>query len=145
VTFVQRFGSAANLNLHFHIVVFEGVFTAAADHSLRFHPAAPRTEEAIAAARDDPPARPASPACCALSEGSAESADRLPDEAPLLAACCASSIGRRRTWGARADALHVRIGAGRSAPWVERGRQRAGIPDTHRFEMGGDVRRTPRH
>src|SRR5688572_11099958 len=40
VTFVQRFGSAANLNLHAHAIVLDGVFVEAPGGELRFHRAA---------------------------------------------------------------------------------------------------------
>jgi hypothetical protein len=38
VTFVHRFGSALNANLHFHCCVIDGVFSTA-DEGIRFHPA----------------------------------------------------------------------------------------------------------
>ncbi|MBE0466601.1 MAG: transposase [Candidatus Desulforudis sp.] len=46
VTFVHRFGSALNGNIHFHCCVIDGVFSAA-DEALRFDEAA-ITPEAIA-------------------------------------------------------------------------------------------------
>jgi hypothetical protein len=39
VTFIQRFGSAMNAHLHFHICVIDGVFSQDARGELRFHPA----------------------------------------------------------------------------------------------------------
>jgi hypothetical protein len=42
VTFLQRFGSAANLNIHQHVVVLDGVFTEA-NGELTFHRAEPPT------------------------------------------------------------------------------------------------------
>jgi len=39
VTFIQRFGSALNAHLHFHICVIDGVFSQDAAGELRFHPA----------------------------------------------------------------------------------------------------------
>lgn len=39
VTFVQRFGSSLNLNVHFHVVVLDGVFARDTQGSLVFHPA----------------------------------------------------------------------------------------------------------
>lgn len=49
VTFVQRFGSAANLNMHGHVVVLDGVFAEAADGTLMFHAAAQPTEAELSA------------------------------------------------------------------------------------------------
>jgi ribosomal protein S27E len=46
VTQVQRFGSALNLNIHWHMLFLDGVYTECADGSLRFHQvAAPTGEE----------------------------------------------------------------------------------------------------
>jgi len=46
VTQVQRFGSALNLNIHWHMLFLDGVYTERADGSLRFHRvAAPTGEE----------------------------------------------------------------------------------------------------
>jgi hypothetical protein len=47
ITFVQRFGGSLNLNVHFHVVVIDGVFTFGADGRARFHEARPPTPEQI--------------------------------------------------------------------------------------------------
>jgi Putative transposase len=47
VTVIQRFGSGLQLNVHYHSVLVDGVFTAAADGSLRFHPAPPPTDAEV--------------------------------------------------------------------------------------------------
>jgi hypothetical protein len=47
VTFVHRFGSALNANLHFHCAIIDGVFSAAGE-GVRFHEAMVLTEEDIA-------------------------------------------------------------------------------------------------
>src|SRR5262249_26018810 len=51
VTFIQRFGSALNLNLHFHVIGLEGVYLdrTAAGHQPRFVTAEPPTDADIAA------------------------------------------------------------------------------------------------
>jgi len=43
VTCIQRFGSALNLNLHFHTLVPNGVFSEDADGAMQFHALAPPT------------------------------------------------------------------------------------------------------
>jgi hypothetical protein len=43
VTMIQRFGSALNLNLHFHTLVPDGVFFEDGDGDIRFHALAPPT------------------------------------------------------------------------------------------------------
>jgi hypothetical protein len=48
VTFLQRFGSAANCNLHFHVVMLDGVFAEDAHGELFFHAAEPPTEAELA-------------------------------------------------------------------------------------------------
>ena len=37
VTLIQRFGSALNLNVHFHMLFLDGVYVDRPDGSLRFH------------------------------------------------------------------------------------------------------------
>jgi hypothetical protein len=52
ITFVQRFGSSLNLNVHLHVVVADGVFSRD-DETLSFTPAhAPTRDELIRVARD---------------------------------------------------------------------------------------------
>lgn len=45
MTAIQRFGSALNLNLHFHIVHLDGVFDRGGDSALHFFSATPTTED----------------------------------------------------------------------------------------------------
>ena len=45
VTAIQRFGSALQLNLHFHVLHLDGVYDRGADGSLRFFRVAPRTAD----------------------------------------------------------------------------------------------------
>lgn len=45
VTSIQRFGSALNLNVHFHIIHLDGVYDRGADEALRFFQATPRDED----------------------------------------------------------------------------------------------------
>lgn len=42
---MQRFGSALNLNLHFHAIFLDGIYTRAGDGRLTFRPAMPHTED----------------------------------------------------------------------------------------------------
>ena len=37
MTLIQRFGSALNLNLHFHVLFIDGVFSPKSNGDLRFH------------------------------------------------------------------------------------------------------------
>ena len=46
VTLIKRFGSALNLNLHFHVLFIDGVFSPKCNADLRFHRVnAPTSEE----------------------------------------------------------------------------------------------------
>ena len=45
ITVLQRFGSALNLNLHFHVVHLDGVYDRGADGALRFFQATPSTAD----------------------------------------------------------------------------------------------------
>ena len=48
VTFVQRFGGALNLNVHFHTLVLDGTYRATENQpTLRFHPAPPPESEEL--------------------------------------------------------------------------------------------------
>src|SRR5207245_4006848 len=47
VTSVQRFGGSVNVHLHFHTLVLDGMFVREPDGTLRFHPAAPPTDEDV--------------------------------------------------------------------------------------------------
>jgi hypothetical protein len=48
VTVIQRFGSGLQLNLHYHTLVLDGVFSEAQPGRLTFHPAPPPSDEDVA-------------------------------------------------------------------------------------------------
>ena len=47
VTLIQRFGSAANLNIHLHCLVLDGVYRRSAEGALGFVEVAAPTDEAL--------------------------------------------------------------------------------------------------
>jgi hypothetical protein len=47
VTFVQRFGDALNLNVHFHSLILDGVYLSAADGSAKFRALPPPTDAEV--------------------------------------------------------------------------------------------------
>ena len=49
VTFVQRFGSALNLNVHFHNLTPDGVFSDHSADTLTFHPLPPPSDDDVLA------------------------------------------------------------------------------------------------
>jgi putative transposase/transposase-like zinc-binding protein len=120
VTFLQRFGSAANLNIHTHVIVLDGVFTEASDGELTFHRAEPPTQAELAELLA--PIRTRILRYLGrrgLLDDDAANTDPLTDEAPVLASCYATSIGGRQAFGRRKGAKLQRIGADPDAPWVE--------------------------
>jgi hypothetical protein len=119
VTFIQRFGSAANLNLHFHVIALDGVFV---DDSgeLRFHRAEPPNDRDIAELLATIRTRVLRHLDKrGLLDDDHGRADRLSDEAPLLASCYATSIGHRQSVGSRPGASLPRIGRDHESSRVE--------------------------
>jgi hypothetical protein len=120
VTFIQRFGSACNLNLHVHAIVLDGVFVDRGDGQLSFHPAEPPRDVDIARLLDTIITRiQRHLGRKGLLENDYGHADALRDEAPLLATCYATSIGSRRTVGQHPGAPLRRAGSHPEAPSVE--------------------------
>jgi hypothetical protein len=109
VTFVQRFGSAANLNLHAHAIVLDGVFAQTPNGELRFNGADPPSDADIAALLATIRKRILShlERRGLLQD---DRADPLSDEAPLLASCYATSIAHRETLGKNPGARLRRLG-----------------------------------
>lgn len=109
VTFVQRFGAALNLNVHFHSLVLDGVYARTPGGFLRFH-ALPPPEDAEVASVATQVARRIQRLRerRGLTEGAEP--DRLAEEEPLLAALYAASVGGRIATGQRAGQRVRRLG-----------------------------------
>ena len=111
VTIVQRFGGALNMNIHFHALVIDGVFSKDGD-VLRFHPS-PSLE---AADVDEVLATVRAYVRRLLARGRADDGDDgdtlddWEDEAPVLAGLAAASVQGRVALGARAGARIRRRG-----------------------------------
>jgi len=120
VTFIQRFGSALNLNLHFHVICLEGVYLdrTAAGHKPRFVMAEPPTDNDIAAViqkisrRVIRTLRRLGYLEAGLEPPVATGYDPLRDTAPELARTMAASVQQRIASGERAGQPVRRIGAG---------------------------------
>jgi hypothetical protein len=120
VTFIQRFGSAMNLNLHFHCVFLEGVYLDRTEASLKpwFVQGEPPSDTDIAAVVQKISRR----IICKLRhlgylEAGIDAAvatgyDPLVDDAPELARTLAASVQQRIAFGERAGQQVRRIGAG---------------------------------
>jgi hypothetical protein len=110
ITWVQRFGSALNLNVHLHSLATEGVFLETVDGGVEWHTlSAPSSEEVAEIALD---------VCQRVSRIlqargislSAEDEDAFAAEQPLLAACCAASVQGFIATGRRAGQRMMRMG-----------------------------------
>jgi len=120
VTFIQRFGSALNLNLHFHVLCLEGVYLdrTAAGHKPRFVAAEPPTDADIAAViqkisrRIIRQLRRLGYLEAGMEPPVATGYDPLRDTAPELARTMAASVQQRVACGERAGQPVRRIGAG---------------------------------
>src|SRR6266699_4800421 len=120
VTFIQRFGSALNLNLHFHCVFMEGVYLDRTDQgrTRRFLQGEPPTDTDIAAVVQKISRRVIRKLrhLGYLEAGSdaavATGYDPLVDDAPELARTLTDSVQQRMAFGERAGQRVRRIGAG---------------------------------
>jgi hypothetical protein len=121
VTVMQRAGSGLNVNLHFHTLVLDGVFTEAPGGALAFHPAPGPSDAEVAAALATirhrvqrlRVRRGLEPADDATGP-----ADRLADESPVLAGIVGASVQGRVALGWRAVARVRRLGDARDTPTV---------------------------
>src|SRR5215471_1411914 len=120
VTFIQRFGSALQLNLHFHVIALEGIYLDRTDQGRppRFLAGEPPTDTDIAAVvqkishRVIRLLRRLGYLEMGLEAPVATGYDPLRDTAPELARTMAASVQQRLAWGARAGQQVRRIGAG---------------------------------
>src|SRR5262252_4728925 len=120
VTFIQRFGSALNLNLHFHCVFLEGVYLDRTEAGLkpRFLQGEPPTDTDIAdvlqkiSRRVIRKLRHLGYLEAGLDPVVATGFDPLVDTQPELARTIAASVQQRIAFGERAGQPVRRIGAG---------------------------------
>jgi hypothetical protein len=121
VTVIQRFGGGLNLNVHFHTLVLDGVYTDGERDLLRFRPLPPPMDEEVGVVLATIYVR-----VCRLlrRRGFDASADDLsrPDPvaeaSPMLAGINSASIQGRIALGPRAGARVWRVGEEPDAPWA---------------------------
>ncbi|MDH3213289.1 MAG: transposase [Myxococcales bacterium] len=112
VTFVQRFGDALNLNVHFHSLLLDGVYAPGRDGALCFRPLPPPPNAEVARVVSQVARRIArllerrglGP------EADPREADPLAEEQPLLAQLYGASVAGRIATGRRAGQRVVRMG-----------------------------------
>jgi hypothetical protein len=120
VTFIQRFGSAINVNVHYHCVFLEGVYLDRTDQGLkpRFLPVEPPTDTDIAdvvqkiSNRVIRKLRHLGYLEAGIDAAVATGYDPLVDDAPELARTMAASVQQRIAFGERAGQQVRRLGAG---------------------------------
>src|SRR5499427_2240866 len=120
VTFIQRFGSAINLNLHFHFVFMEGVYLDRTEAGLkpRFVKAEPPSDADIATVlqklshRVIRMLRRLGYLEAGIEAAVATGYDPLRDHEPELARTMAASVQQRIAFGERAGEKVRRLGAG---------------------------------
>ena len=120
VTVIQRFGGGLNLNVHFHTLVLDGVFTENEGDTLRFQPTPPPTAEEVGLVL----------ATIAMrvrrllrrrgldAEADVMPLDAVAEESPVLAGINSASIQGRIALGRRAGGRVWRLGEEPDAPWV---------------------------
>jgi len=112
VTFVQRFGDALNLNVHFHSLVLDGVYERGPAGTVRFHPLPPPENAEV-----ERVAREIARRLGSLlerrglgPEADPSEADPLGADEPLLAALYGASVFGRIATGPRAGQPVLRLG-----------------------------------
>jgi hypothetical protein len=120
VTFIQRFGSALNLHVHYHLLFLEGVYLdrTEASRKPRFLTGEPPSDADVAAVvqkishRVIRKLRQLGYLEAGGDAPMATGYDPLGDDAPELARTLAASVQQRIAWGERAGQRVRRIGAG---------------------------------
>jgi len=109
VTFVQRFGDALNLNVHFHLLALDGVYDPGDPQAPRFRTLPPPDDEEVARV-----CRRIARRLARLLErrglAEADDVDPLHEEQPLLAGVYGASVRGRIATGRRAGRRVERLG-----------------------------------
>jgi hypothetical protein len=120
VTFLQRFGSALNVNVHYHVLFLEGVYLDRTDQGRtpRFLTGEPPSDADVAAVVQKISRRVIRKLCrlgyleAGMDAAVATEYDPLRDTAPELARAMAASVQQRIAYGERAGHHVRRIGSG---------------------------------
>jgi hypothetical protein len=121
VTVIQRFGSALNLNVHFHTLVLDGVFQRESEGRLRFYPSPPPTDLEVAGLLETIRSR-----ILRLlrrrgligEDIDPEAQDPFVSQSSLLAGLSNAAVLGRVALGPRAGRRIRRIGTDPDAPWI---------------------------
>jgi len=115
VTAIQRFGSAANLNLHFHTLMIDGVYQPAPSGSPVFHPVPPPDEGDVAQIAATVWRKVTQKLARLDGKQGVDGTDGIARDEPLLAALASASVAGLIATGHRRGARVLRIGRGPSA------------------------------
>jgi hypothetical protein len=120
VTVIQRFGGGLNLNVHFHTLVLDGVFTEGSGDMLRFQPTPPPTDEEVGLVLATIATRVRRLLRRRGLDAEADVAppDLIAEESTALAGISSASIQGRIALGRRAGGRVWRLGEEPDAPWV---------------------------
>jgi len=116
ITFIQRFGSALNLNVHFHILFLDGVFNEPPENETPlFHPAEPPSDEDIRNLVQTLATRitrhlKRKGYLKEEDETGPDGSDPLSHQSPILAACVAASVQNKSALGDRAGKYVRKLG-----------------------------------
>jgi hypothetical protein len=152
VTFIQRFGSAINLNVHYHVVFLEGVYLdrTTQGRTPRFLPGEPPTDTDIAdvvqkiSRRVIRKLRQFGYLEAGLDAAVATGYDPLVDDAPELARTLAASVQQRIAFGERAGQTVRRIGSGFGAEGEQPTLSGARCASVHGFSLHANTQ-VPAH
>jgi hypothetical protein len=117
---IQRFGGGLNLNVPFHTLVLDGVFSDSATGSAHFHPAAPPTDEEVVRLLATIRFRVRRLLQRRGLEGDDDLTRRDPwaEESLALAVISSASVQGRIALGRRAGARVWRLGHDPEALWI---------------------------
>jgi hypothetical protein len=114
VTFIQRFGSAANLNVHFHVICIDGIYAPGRDGKPEFFALRPLENEDVRELVELLAKRLGAlitRRCTGTGDADSEDSDRLAREQPWLSEVYAASV-----CGRLADGGRVAVGGDRVDP-----------------------------
>jgi len=112
VTFVQRFGDALNLNVHFHMLALDGVYAESKRGHIRFHVAPPPSDAEVArlARRLHHRVGRLLERCGLGPQSDPDEVDTLLNDQPLLAELYGASVSGRVATGRRAGHRLAKVG-----------------------------------
>lgn len=115
ITFVQRFGSALNLNVHFHLLFLDGIYSPCMEESPMFHPLPSPSDEEIRELVQTLALRitrhlKRKGYLRETEDQAGEGEDPLAEKSSLLASCVAASIQNKVAMGERAGKYVRKLG-----------------------------------